>query len=221
MNYSGKKHIKQLSDEETGEIKTYKEITIYKQTAKKGWNMMYQSYLEEVMCSLSGKKETQILFWILDRFKKGKSQVIISQKDMAKVFETTQQYISKTISKLIVLNVLMKIHKIDKKQYYRLNPYLSVPPGEDAVALQNEWDKLNRVIGENNIKDKFEYLVYLDSNEWSEIKDKAMIRDNNSCQECGSTNSLECHHLTYENIYNEKLDDLQILCKVCHKNVHK
>jgi len=36
------------------------------------------------------------------------------------------------------------------------------------------------------------------------------------CQRCGVTHKLQVHHLTYEHLYNERLGDLQVLCKSCH-----
>ena len=32
---------------------------------------------------------------------------------------------------------------------------------------------------------------------------------------------LEIHHLTYENVYNEKLEDLATLCHDCHTMIHE
>lgn len=41
------------------------------------------------------------------------------------------------------------------------------------------------------------------------------------CAKCGDTQNLHIHHLSYENLYNEKLNDLMILCNECHKQRHQ
>ena len=70
------------------------------------------------------------------------------------------------------------------------------------------------------------YDEYLRSPEW---KAKALKRaeiDNYQCQMCGCkgtmSNKLECHHLSYRNIYRENIDtDLVTLCSTCHTDVHR
>lgn len=66
------------------------------------------------------------------------------------------------------------------------------------------------------------YREYLKSNEWKEIKSLVLKRDGNKCIKCGSSNSLQIHHTTYVNIFNEaeNLDDLITLCGRCHMEEH-
>jgi cytochrome c len=33
-------------------------------------------------------------------------------------------------------------------------------------------------------------------------------------------NRLEIHHKTYKNIFNEKMEDLELLCHSCHQQEH-
>jgi hypothetical protein len=203
---------------ETGEFEHYKQVNGFKRVAKKGWNMTYNSFLEEVVCSLKGEKETRIMFWIFRQFKASKLDILLSQSKIAKYFQTTQPYVSKVINKLINLEVLLVSRSEPKKRYYRLNPYLYIPPGARAIELQDEWDILTGA--PKKIKDKFEYLSYLQSDEWNELKNKIIDRDKH-CKLCGSTSNLEIHHLTYDNLYEENLEDLQCLCNRCHENIHK
>jgi len=68
---------------------------------------------------------------------------------------------------------------------------------------------------------KQEYYLYLKSNKWSSIRTHAIRKAQNSCQVCDSPNNLQCHHRRYNNIGNENIDDLIVLCSDCHKIYHK
>ena len=48
-------------------------------------------------------------------------------------------------------------------------------------------------------------------------------RDGKKCTVCGYKKSLQVHHLTYENHFNEHkhLSDLITLCANCHKAEHE
>ena len=47
-----------------------------------------------------------------------------------------------------------------------------------------------------------------------------LTRDENKCQKCKTKNADEVHHLTYENLFKEKLEDLISVCHDCHKKIH-
>lgn len=66
-----------------------------------------------------------------------------------------------------------------------------------------------------------EYKRYLKSVSWKNIRNKALIRDKFICQDCFLHEAKEVHHLTYENIGFEKMEDLISLCPVCHGKRHK
>ncbi len=53
------------------------------------------------------------------------------------------------------------------------------------------------------------------------IRLRAIERDNHKCIECGAGESLQVHHLTYENEGHEKLEDLVTLCRGCHSKKPK
>ena len=69
------------------------------------------------------------------------------------------------------------------------------------------------------------YPEYLQSEQWKQkVQQRAEI-DNFQCCMCGSrgtmNNKLNCHHITYRNIYHEDVyKDLLTLCENCHKSVH-
>lgn len=68
---------------------------------------------------------------------------------------------------------------------------------------------------------KNEYLNYLSSPEWMNIK--ARIKQNRKqCESCGSMDNLEVHHRKYNaNFRIVKDDDLILLCSNCHIEQHK
>jgi hypothetical protein len=68
--------------------------------------------------------------------------------------------------------------------------------------------------------DKKKYAAYLCSREWSVLKEQVRARSGGVCERCRSNPMDACHHLTYENKYNESLEDLQAICTPCHEFTH-
>lgn len=67
------------------------------------------------------------------------------------------------------------------------------------------------------------YLEYLDSPEWFAIRRAAMRRANWKCQRETSASArhegpLDVHHRHYRTLGCERLDDVEVLCKACHRN---
>lgn len=67
---------------------------------------------------------------------------------------------------------------------------------------------------------KINYRQYLSSPEWEDIRQRLFNARGKQCEECGSKRRIEVHHLTYDNIGKERLEDLQILCRKCHHGKH-
>jgi hypothetical protein len=65
------------------------------------------------------------------------------------------------------------------------------------------------------------YLEYLNSPEWKARRKAVLERCNRICERCHKYLVDEVHHLTYEHVFNEPLEDLQGLCKPCHKFLHR
>lgn len=64
------------------------------------------------------------------------------------------------------------------------------------------------------------YKKYLASDEWKAKRDERMRMDRYLCTDCGSPWNLVVHHIRYDNVYHEKMDDLATLCRRCHKAIH-
>lgn len=57
---------------------------------------------------------------------------------------------------------------------------------------------------------------YMNSSVWKEKRKERLALDDNRCVDCGATEKLMAHHLTYVRIGQEEMDDLITLCKYCH-----
>jgi len=71
---------------------------------------------------------------------------------------------------------------------------------------------------------KQEYQVELNSPLWKARRLEILERDNHKCRFCGSTESLQVHHLEYENrlsAWSYEDNKLITLCGDCHKKQHK
>lgn len=62
-----------------------------------------------------------------------------------------------------------------------------------------------------------EYKEYLASREWAILREKVRKRSRNKCERCKVNKQDAVHHLTYERIGRELLEDLQAICKPCHE----
>ena len=65
------------------------------------------------------------------------------------------------------------------------------------------------------------YPEYLQSPEWQRKREDCFASYGKMCAVCGSTQKLEVHHLTYDNIGDEKPYELIPLCHACHERMTK
>ncbi len=69
-------------------------------------------------------------------------------------------------------------------------------------------------------KQKVDYYRYLHSKKWQKKRKRILKRDGNKCSLCGSLGVLDVHHLSYENLGNEKDWQLITVCRSCHDKLH-
>ena len=62
---------------------------------------------------------------------------------------------------------------------------------------------------------------YYKSEEWRNKRLFALHKAGHRCDKCASKLNLEVHHLTYENLYDQKPEDLTVLCPRCHKKADR
>lgn len=123
------------------------------------------------------------------------------------------------------------------KKYYKLK---DIKNWQNNINLP-DWLNRNKILRNYNIKEdikdkdgfifkgnksKFNItnkLTYYHSALWQKIMSKKIKMVGGKCEKCGSTDSLTCHHLSYERWGgNEILEkDLLVLCDRCHMIQHK
>lgn len=68
------------------------------------------------------------------------------------------------------------------------------------------------------------YADYLKTEHWKTRRAAAIEAAGHRCHDCGRDEAeaghLEAHHLTYQNIFAERDEDLVVLCRACHGRRH-
>lgn len=72
----------------------------------------------------------------------------------------------------------------------------------------------------NNPYKDMDYAVYLTTVHWEKLRERKLIQADHTCEKCPRHHGLEVHHLTYVRLGEELLDDLQVLCAICHREAH-
>jgi len=64
------------------------------------------------------------------------------------------------------------------------------------------------------------YGEYLRTPEWQQARRAKLNQVGNQCRRCGGERNLHVHHLTYDHLGHEWLDELAVLCRMCHQQTH-
>ena len=65
------------------------------------------------------------------------------------------------------------------------------------------------------------YHNYLNTKEWFDKRNLALKFADYKCCRCSKKENLQIHHLNYNNIGNEYIGDLEVVCSSCQKELHK
>lgn len=66
-----------------------------------------------------------------------------------------------------------------------------------------------------------DYADYLNTDHWQALTRKKRQAAGYKCEQCGCDDErLDTHHLTYERIGRERMEDLIVLCESCHREEH-
>ena len=85
-----------------------------------------------------------------------------------------------------------------------------------ATALPNESNRLK--IHARYHSPPSNYDTYLESVHWKELS-RRMRRERGRCELCSGP-AEQVHHLHYETLGYEGLDDVIVLCERCHSKIH-
>ena len=118
------------------------------------------------------------------------------------------------MSKWDDLNIIKKVKNKKGRINFILNPLFSTRRKTYHPILEEYF------IGFIRETDRISYKNYISSKKWKEIRLRIIEDRGGKCERCISTESLQVHHLTYENFGNELDTDLEVLCKPCHMKEH-
>jgi 5-methylcytosine-specific restriction endonuclease McrA len=77
-----------------------------------------------------------------------------------------------------------------------------------------------RFTGEKSKTPYINHRKYILSAAWKKKAQEKRDLVGNKCELCNLENNLQVHHLTYERLGKELMEDLQVLCGDCHMKVH-
>jgi hypothetical protein len=88
---------------------------------------------------------------------------------------------------------------------------------EDMLQFEVDWSLVS-----SRIK-RYKYSTFLNLEYWRVIREQKLKDANYMCVNCQCKEDLQVHHKTYEHHGDElhHLDDLVVLCRSCHKQVHR
>lgn len=73
--------------------------------------------------------------------------------------------------------------------------------------------------------DKTTYKRYLRTQNWQKLRFEVLKRSGGKCERCGfqpyKRGGLQIHHLSYDRVGHESLEDLIAICPRCHMEIHK
>ena len=109
-------------------------------------------------------------------------------------------------------------------------PFINVGTSAEYLEISNGYKKEMEKRRQSAMADanevdtsrhwKYVKKVYINSAEWRKFAWRARMHYKHTCQRCGATSFLHVHHLHYETIGQESIEDVTVLCRVCHADEH-
>lgn len=81
------------------------------------------------------------------------------------------------------------------------------------------WSRVNRLASPVMYATS-KYDKYLASRHWHELRGKVLVLSDSTCARCGGV-ATQVHHITYERLGRERLEDLEPICSNCHRGEHE
>ena len=145
---------------------------------------------------------------------------------------------------LLIIGILIfakhvEMEASNKKKIDELDPNCKEPKEVTGLySLDSYFQEMNKMLKEQendkndnaNQQDDIYYTEtfeakeepnYYETSKWFNLRMSVIERDSFQCVNCGSRDSLQVHHLTYERFKKEQMEDLVTLCKTCHNLLHE
>lgn len=109
---------------------------------------------------------------------------------------------------------LLSGHRIEQPKV-KPKPRVFVPYTDSTLEIQPQ----KQLIFISNA----EKLAYMKTEQWKQLKFKRLKIAQHKCECCGSTHKLHLHHVNYERLTQELIEDVAILCggiDGCHQKLH-
>jgi len=200
-----------------------------------------KSFPFEIPKNLSTKEKIEIgkyLYWSIKDIPSdtiNKCLYNLKQKDFLNLMQTTfDNFYCYYCNKPIIFKSRAKLYEFltDYKKY--LSSQQKNNTNEEHIykcddCLNNQNKKtLNRFEKEDLIRQRkinklrqLSYKKYLQTEHWQQVRTKHLKQSKFRCQICNSNKTvLHVHHRTYENLGEEKYNDVITLCEDCHKLFH-
>ena len=94
-------------------------------------------------------------------------------------------------------------------------------PRRIALPPRKGTDPGHYLDGNTNKQKEMAYSRYLLTGHWRRARAAAIKQAGGKCTVCQSTRRLHVHHLHYKTIWNERANDVVVLCEHCHNQLHK
>lgn len=65
------------------------------------------------------------------------------------------------------------------------------------------------------------YHEYIKSAQWQQRASAMKMHTGYRCENCGKSRNLTVHHLNYDHLGDERIEDLKVLCWECHREEHR
>ena len=174
-------------------------------------------HLDEVIGDKNGEKRNKLC---------SKNLIVMNGKKQVKV---TNRNGGRHLPYLIFKNHLNKYYNTGEMTFIDLinNGVPIIKSGEkkseDEIINYLLNDKIN-IVNINSLKDInnlkiMPYNEYLQTKHWKNVRTKILDKIH-KCQLCSSKYNLQIHHNTYENLGEERYEDLIVLCENCHNKFH-
>lgn len=91
---------------------------------------------------------------------------------------------------------------------------LDTPPRAHEIMNADYIALLNRL--EKNRRRFYSKEEYYQSQEWAAKRRQKKEQVGYRCERCGRGVWLDVHHLNYSSLYDERMEDLMVVCRSCH-----